>query len=1131
LVQPTHHRRFYLSEQFLDNYKGKQPEWGPVGYIVYKRTYARKKDDGTTEEFWETLKRVVEGVFNIQKDHVAKNGLRWDNPRSQKTAQEMYDAMWNFKFLPSGRNLWMMGTDYVKDRSGAGLLNCAFASTENIVARGGEIFEFLMDCLMLGVGAGFDTLGANKIKVKEPKETNGLVFDIPDSREGWVESVGLLLNAYFNGSAVPRFNYDLIRAFGKPIKGFGGTASGPKPLQDLHENITNLLTERIDEYLTSSDIVDIETYISKCVIAGNIRRSASLALGNPDDNDYLELKHDQKKLMSHRYASNNSVAATVGMDYSQCVKNTVKQGEPGYVWLDNARKYGRMGELRDDSYVMGVNPCVTGNTLVYVADGRGNVPIKQLAEEEKDIPVFCFDSAKKITVRTMRNPRITGIDVPVYEILLDDGSSLKVTGNHKFLTTDGEYIDAKSLKFGESLKVTTRFEASIKDIFPKSNSTSQNYFWIKNNSSSYAEHRFISAFNENLDTVPKHFVVHHKDFNAQNNSPGNLKIMSKKDHDKLHGDAIRGDNNPMRRAATEWSEEKWKDYREKQSINNSGKENSNYSGITNEELQEHALKLTKKLERRFSVREWDAYAKAKKLPRQFSKWRNDHLGGIIGLSKWAAIQCNFQKFMDLDPRTVRAYKEWTKEGYNCEIIDGHVKLIKSCEHCSKKLSLEYKRREQSLCATCSTQQSNTKLDHIKARKEGMKKTYAKKCIDLKQKQLKVFTKLQFDLKRAPQKQEWAEACKNSDISAELGRKSSPFTSWNLLKEDAETFNHRVVSVKLVGKDTVYNGTVDEFHNFFIGGFERNTRSGKRKWLYLNNLQCGEQTLEDRELCNLVETFPAKHDTYEDFKCTLKLAYLYGKSVTLVNTHWPETNARMLKNRRIGLSQSGITQAFNKHGRRTMLQWSDDGYKYIQELDKNFSDWLAIPKSIKTTTVKPSGSVSLLPQATPGIHYPEAEFYIRRIRFSINDPLLAPLKKAGYHIEEDQYDSGRSTMVVEFPVQEKYFAKSKYDVSIWEQLENAAKYQQYWSDNSVSITVTFKPEEARDIKNALELYEDRLKSVSFLPLTEHGYAQAPYEAIDEKRYKVLIKKLKKINFTKVVSEASGEKYCDGDTCQV
>ena len=71
--------------------------------------------------------------------------------------------------------------------------------------------------------------------------------------------------------------------------------------------------------------------------------------------------------------------------------------------------------------------------------------------------------------------------------------------------------------------------------------------------------------------------------------------------------------------------------------------------------------------------------------------------------------------------------------------------------------------------------------------------------------------------------------------------------------------------------------------------------------------------------------------------------------------------------------------------------------------------------------------------------------------------------------------------------------------MWEQLEIAAQYQHYWADNSVSVTVTFKPNEANQIKDALEMYETRLKAVSFLKHEETGYKQAPYEPITKEQY--------------------------------
>ncbi|NVM37580.1 MAG: fused protease/ribonucleoside-triphosphate reductase [Candidatus Lokiarchaeota archaeon] len=642
---------FKLDEEFLNNFKGKQPDWGPLGYITYKRTYARIiEKENRKEEFWETIRRVVEGCYSVQKEHCIKLSLPWTDLKAQKSAQIMFNKIWNFKFLPPGRGLWMMGTEFIARHGSMSLNNCGFASTEDINLKYSKAFEFVMDALMLGVGVGFDTKGAGKITIRQPKEGN-FDFQIPDSREGWVDSLKLMLEAYFLGKQSPQYDFSLIRLSGEPIRGFGGIASGPNPLKQMLEDVQNILKSRVGQKITSIDIVDIMNYIGKCVVAGNVRRSAEIALGDPTDLDFVLCKQDEEALYSHRWASNNSVFAVRGLDYSFIANQIGVNGEPGVFWLENAKAYSRMGDGPDfkDKKAAGVNPC------------------------------------------------------------------------------------------------------------------------------------------------------------------------------------------------------------------------------------------------------------------------------------------------------------------------------------------------------------------------------------------------------------------------------------------------------------------------------------------------GEQTLESFELCCLVETFPSRHESYEEFQETLKYAYLYSKSVTLVNTHWQETNAVMLKNRRMGISQTGIIEAFVRQGRRKILEWCSRGYNYLQELDEQYSGWLCIPRSIKITTVKPSGTVSLLPGVPPGIHYPHSEYYIRRIRLSKNSDLIEHIVKAGYKIEDDSYSP--NTIVAEFPIHEKYFDRSKNEVSIWEQAENAAAYQKYWSDNQVSITITFKEEEADQIKRVLECYEDKLKSVSFLPIKEHGYKQAPYEEITKEQYEEKISKLKPFNLDTTKDRAIGERFCDSDKCEV
>lgn len=655
---------FKLSEQFLEKYKTKKPDWGPLGEVTFLRTYSRKiieNGQERNEVWWETVQRVVEGTFNVQKDYVQNLRLPWSNSVSQKSAQTMYDKIFNFKFLPPGRGLWMMGTDFVKKHGGAALNNCGFISTEDIAVRGSFAFTWTMDALMLGVGIGFDTKGVGKLTIQEPK-ANG-TFVVPDSREGWVEATGILIDAFFHGKPLSIFDYSEIRPAGEPIRGFGGVASGPQPLIDMHKSIDDLLRKRVGQKIKSTDIVDIMNMIGACVVAGNVRRSAEISIGEENDMDFQTMKDynlHPEEVKSHRWASNNSLFATVGeTDYRKIAESIKLNGEPGLVWLDNLREFGRIKDGRD-----------------------------------------------------------------------------------------------------------------------------------------------------------------YKDMNAAGTNP-----------------------------------------------------------------------------------------------------------------------------------------------------------------------------------------------------------------------------------------------------------------------------------------------------------------------------CSEQTLESAELCCLVETFPSRHETKDEYRETLKYAYLYAKTVTLLPTEWEETNAVLMKNRRIGTSQSGIIDAFVKHGRRTMLNWSDDMYDYLKKLDEKYSNWLCIPRSIKITSIKPSGTTSLLPGVSPGIHYPHSEYYIRRIRIASNSPLVPVLITAGYSWEYIAYgqseEEKKGTMVFEFPIHEENFSKRKEDVSIWEQMKNLSDYQMYWADNNVSITVTFKKEEADQISEVLEAYEDVLKSVSFLPISEHGYVQAPYEEISKEGFEEISSKIKLPDFSSMLTATtvSGSKYCDGDSCEI
>jgi hypothetical protein len=369
---------FRLLEDFVNKYKNVEPPFGftdaggnSLGEITFIRTYSRVKEDGTKERWHEVCKRVIEGMYSVQKNHAKENRLPWNDNKAQKSAQEAYDRMFNLKWTPPGRGLWAFGTPMTMERrNSAALQNCAMVSTRDIDRNDpGALFGWVMDALMLGVGVGFDTLGQEKGMEIYPNLKEEVTYEIPDTREGWVESVRLLLNSYLKpGQAKINFDYSKIRPLGAPIKGFGGTASGPSPLIKLHDTLRIVIGGRVGETLDSRAIVDIVNLIGTCVVAGNVRRSATLALGLPEDNDFINLKNSEvfpdrnsfdPENPGWAWMSNNSISASVGTKYEDYVDLIANNGEPGFIWLDVARNFGRLADPADgkDYRVMGFNPC------------------------------------------------------------------------------------------------------------------------------------------------------------------------------------------------------------------------------------------------------------------------------------------------------------------------------------------------------------------------------------------------------------------------------------------------------------------------------------------------------------------------------------------------------------------------------------------------------------------------------------------------------------------------------------------------------------------------------------------------------------------------------------------------------
>lgn len=667
---------FKLSDDFVSSYKNKQAPFGyrdaagnSVGEITFLRTYSRKKQDGTKETWADVCERVINGMYSLQKDHCRKNRLPWNGAKGQASAKEAFDRLFNLKWTPPGRGLWIMGTPLVNQyKNSAALQNCAFVSTSEMTKDNpSEPFAFLMEASMLGIGVGFDDKGADKdFTIYEP--TKGTITHIiSDDREGWAIATSELINSYLKPDQnYIEFDYSLVRPYGSIIATFGGTASGPEPLEKLHKAIKKKFAGRAGQKLSSIDIADIGNLIGVCVVSGNVRRSAELFIGKNTE-EFLNLKNSETFPERNSYdpenpgwgwMSNNSIETTVGADISNIVDGIALNGEPGVIWMDMSRKYGRL------------------------------------------------------------------IDPP---------------------------------------------------------------------------------------------------------------------------------NN----------------------------------------------------------------------------------------------------------------KDWRVSGYN---------------------------------------------------------------------------------------------------------------------------------------------------------------------------PCAEQSLESYECCTLVETYLNRHESLEDYKRTLKFAYLYAKTVTLLPTHWEKTNAIMQRNRRIGASMSGIANFADNHGIPKLREWMDEGYEVIKRYDNIYSEWFGIRESIKMTTVKPSGTVSILAGESPGVHWtPGGKYFNRAIRFANDDPMLPLFRMANYRVEPAS-ESPDTTSVVFFPIKSDA-KRAERDVTIFEKMAIASVAQRYWSDNSVSVTISFDSEtEQKHIGTVLHMYDGQLKTVSFLPSGNFTYPQMPYTQITEEEYKEDGEnKLFPIDFSGVyagmAADAIGENYCSTDSCEI
>lgn len=295
--------------------------------------------------------------------------------------------------------------------------------------------------------------------------------------------------------------------------------------------------------------------------------------------------------------------------------------------------------------------------------------------------------------------------------------------------------------------------------------------------------------------------------------------------------------------------------------------------------------------------------------------------------------------------------------------------------------------------------------------------------------------------------------------------------------------------------------------------------------------CAEQSLAPYETCCLAELYLPNIKTKERLKLVASYLYKINKHSLTLPCHLKETEEIVHKNMRMGIGVTGYLQATEEQ-----RQWLPEVYEYLRQLDKEYSKQHGFNESIKLTTVKPSGTLSLLAGVTSGAHPAFSQYYIRRIRVASNSNLIPVCKSAGYPIEFQRNFDGtedRSTMIVSFPTKVPEGTVLAKDMTAVDQLEVITRLQREWSDNSVSVTIYYRKEELQQIKEWLaKNYSMSVKTVSFLLHSEHGFQQAPMEEITKEVYDQLsagITAIGKVSFKE--DDIIGSDECATGVCPI
>lgn len=298
-------------------------------YIFYSK-YSRVKEDGTKESWEESISRVMQMHWSFFENKITEE----KREAFLKVFNTAWSAYENRLILGSQRALQYGGEQLLKNH--LRLYNCT-SSYLNRVA----FFEECMESLLSGEGTGYSVQKVHTEQLPVMKGVDSskkVVFEIPDSIEGWARSVGMLIEHYYYNLPVIEFDYSQIRPEGSFISG-GFKAPGPEPLKVCHSKIKTILDKVNNRKLRPFELHYITCIIADAVISGGIRRSAMIALFDIDDIEMLSCKTGNWFQMYPELCRCNNSAVifedTPKEEYLKIMKYIKEYGEPGIIFLSD----------------------------------------------------------------------------------------------------------------------------------------------------------------------------------------------------------------------------------------------------------------------------------------------------------------------------------------------------------------------------------------------------------------------------------------------------------------------------------------------------------------------------------------------------------------------------------------------------------------------------------------------------------------------------------------------------------------------------------------------------------------------------------------------------------------------------